>query len=67
MGGVLVGEGFAGASHDDNGFFGSVGEDFIHFDGGLFDNSAVGNDELLTVVGKSLVCFETVEVAEDGG
>lgn len=67
MSGVLVREGFAGASHDDNGFIWSVGEEGIHADGGFFENDTVGDEEVLSVVGESLADFELVEVLEDGG
>lgn len=41
MGGVLVGQWFAGAGHDDNGFLRGVSEEIVHADVGLGEGDAV--------------------------
>lgn len=67
MGGVLIGEGFSGTGHNNDGFFWNIFEDVIHTDGGFLENGMVSDDKLLVVVGKGLADFELVEVLEDGG
>lgn len=65
--GVLIRKRVTGAGHDDNGFFGSVREEFIHADSGFFENDAVGDKVLFPVVSEGLVYLETVEAFENRG
>ena len=63
----MIRERVAGASHNDNGLFGSVREELVHADSGLFENDAVDDKILFPVVSEGLVYLETVEVFENRG
>ena len=63
--GILIGKRVAGAGHDNNCFLGSVREEFVHADSGLFENDAVGDKILFPVVSEGLVYMKMVEVFEN--
>ena len=66
MSGILIGEWFAGTSHNDYGFFGGVSEELVHADIGFFDDDAAGDGISFVVVDDFLRSLELIEFLEDG-